>query len=186
MWRTWFSSHGLCKLPWNDITPENNKNTKEPAKVEEHVENYTWIHQGVTGIPTTPETLLAQSERVYNFQKIFALRMGRVGREHDVPPYRAMGPVTKVEYRSRQERTTNKLRELLGMDPSGLSTEEKMAHLRKYREEQYRKMQDAVYARRGWDENGIPTLEKLESARHGFARTGGSGRTGAQSVSSKA
>jgi aldehyde:ferredoxin oxidoreductase len=35
MWRTWFSLHGLCKLPWNDISPENNKQTKEPAKVEE-------------------------------------------------------------------------------------------------------------------------------------------------------
>jgi len=55
MWRTWFSLHGLCKLPWNDISPANNKETKEPAKVEEHVENYTWIHQGVTGIPTTPK-----------------------------------------------------------------------------------------------------------------------------------
>ncbi|GAB4495230.1 MAG: aldehyde ferredoxin oxidoreductase C-terminal domain-containing protein [Anaerolineales bacterium] len=162
MWRTWFSLHGLCKLPWNDISPENNKQTKEPAKVEEHVENYTWIHQGVTGIPTTTETLLAQSERVYNFQKVFALRMGRVGRQHDVPPYRAMGPVTQTEYESRLERYDKQLKELLGIDPAGLSTEEKMAHLRKYREEQYQQMQDAVYARRGWDKNGIPTPEKLK------------------------
>ncbi len=162
MWRTWFSLHGLCKLPWNDISPENNKQTKEPAKVEEHVENYTWIHQGVTGIPTTTETLLAQSERVYNFQKVFAIRMGRVGRQHDVPPYRAMGPVTKLEYESRQERYDKQLKELVGIDPSGLSTEEKMKHLRQYREEQYRKMQDAVYERRGWDENSIPTPEKLK------------------------
>jgi aldehyde:ferredoxin oxidoreductase len=86
MWRTWFSLHGLCKLPWNDISPENNKDTKEPAKVEEHVENYTWIHQGVTGIPTTTETLLAQSERVYNFQKVFSMRMGRVGTETRLRP----------------------------------------------------------------------------------------------------
>ena len=162
MWRTWFSLHGLCKLPWNDISPENNKQTKEPAKVEEHVENYTWIHQGVTGIPTTTETLLAQSERVYNFQKVFAMRMGRVGRQHDVPPYRAMGPVTKLEYESRQERYDKQLKEVVGIDPSGLSTEEKMKHIRQYREEQYRKMQDAVYERRGWDENSIPTPEKLK------------------------
>ena len=57
MWRTWFSLHGLCKLPWNDISPENNKQTKEPAKVEEHVENYTWIHQGVTGASRPTEDL---------------------------------------------------------------------------------------------------------------------------------
>jgi aldehyde:ferredoxin oxidoreductase len=163
MWRTWFSLHGLCKLPWNDISPENNKQTKEPAKVEEHVENYTWIHQGVTGIPTTTETLLAQSERVYNFQKIFAMRMGRVGRQHDYPPYRAMGPVTALEYESRQERYDKQLKELVGIDPAGLSTEEKMKALRQYREEQYEKMMDAVYERRGWDKNGIPTPEKLKA-----------------------
>ncbi len=163
MWRTWFSLHGLCKLPWNDISPENNKQTKEPAKVEEHVENYTWIHQGVTGIPTTTETLLDQSERVYNFQKVFSMRMGRVGRQHDYPPYRAMGPVTKVEYESRQERYDEQLKRLLGIDPTVLTTEEKMKRLREYREAQYEKLMDAVFERRGWDKNSIPTPEKLKA-----------------------
>ena len=163
MWRTWFSLHGLCKLPWNDISPENNKQTKEPAKVEEHVENYTWIHQGVTGIPTTTETLLAQSERVYNFQKVFSMRMGRVGRVHDYPPYRAMGPVTKVEYESRQERYDEQLTRLVGVDPTGMPTEEKMKALRAYRENQYEQLMDAVYTRRGWDKNSIPTPEKLKA-----------------------
>jgi aldehyde:ferredoxin oxidoreductase len=161
MWRTWFSLHGLCKLPWNDISPANNKETKEPAKVAEHVENYTWIHEGVTGIPTTTDTLLHQSERVYNFQKVFALRMGRVGRKHDYPPYRAMGPVTVAEYESRQDRYDEQLTRLVGIDPAGLSTEEKMKHLRKYRENQYEQLMDAVYQRRGWDGNSIPTPEKL-------------------------
>jgi aldehyde:ferredoxin oxidoreductase len=163
MWRTWFSLHGLCKLPWNDISPENNKQTREPAKVEEHVENYTWIHQGVTGIPTTVETLLAQSERVYNFQKVFAIRMGRVGRKHDYAPYRAMGPVTALEYESRQERYDKQLKDLAGIDPVNLSTGEKVKALRQYRESQYDKMMDAVYERRGWDRNSIPTAEKLEA-----------------------
>lgn len=161
MWRTWFSLHGLCKLPWNDISPENNKSTKEPAKVEEHVENYTWIHEGVTGKPTQVKDLLSQSERVYNFQKVFALRMGRVGRKHDYPPYRAMGPVTPLEYESRQERYDEQLKRLVGIDPEGLSTEEKVKRLRAYREAQYEKLVDAVYLRRGWDANGIPTVEKL-------------------------
>lgn len=161
MWRTWFSLHGLCKLPWNDISPENNKQTKEPAKVEEHVENYTWIHEGVTGKPTQVEDLLSQSERVYNFQKVFALRMGRVGRKHDYPPYRAMGPVTPLEYESRQERYDEQLKRLVGIDPTGLPTEEKVKRLRAYREAQYEKLVDAVYLRRGWDANGIPTVEKL-------------------------
>lgn len=162
MWRTWFSLHGLCKLPWNDITPANNKETAEPAKVPEHVENYTWIHEGVTGKPTTIEDLLLQSERVYNFQKIFAMRMGRVGRRHDYPPFRAMGPVTKTEYESRAERYDQQLRELVGIAPENLSTGEKMIHLRKYREAQYDLLLDAVYKRRGWDGNSIPTVEKIK------------------------
>jgi len=161
MWRTWFSLHGLCKLPWNDISPANNKQTREPAKVEEHVENYTWIHQGVTGKLTQAEDLLLQSERVYNFQKIFALRMGRIGRQHDVPPYRAMGPVTRLEYDSRQERYDEQLKKLVGIDPTNMSTDERIKELRKYREAQYEMLMDAVYQRRGWDRNSIPTVEKL-------------------------
>ena len=162
MWRTWFSLHGLCKLPWNDISPENNKETAEPAKVEEHVENYTWIHEGVTGVPTTTQTLLDQSERVYNFQKIFSIRMGRVGREHDYPPYRAMGPVTVVEYESRQDLYDEHLLKFVEVDPAGLSTDEKMKHLRDYRAAQYELLLDAVYKRRGWDGNSVPTPEKLK------------------------
>ena len=130
--------------------------------MQEHVENYTWIHQGVTGKPTTVQDLLNQSERVYNFQKVFALRMGRVGRKHDYPPYRAMGPVTVAEYESRQDRYDEQLKRLVEVDPQGLSTKEKMAHLRKYREAQYEQLMDAVYQRRGWDTNSIPTPEKLD------------------------
>ncbi len=163
MWRTWFSLHGLCKLPWNDISPANNKQTAEPAKVEEHVENYTWLYEGVTGTPISIQGLLDQSERVYNFQKVFAMRMGRVGRKHDYPPYRAMGPVTVVEYESRQERYDEQLQRNQKIDTVGLTTENKMQYLRQYRESQYELLMDAVYARRGWDTNSIPTNVKLKS-----------------------
>ncbi|MBL6960466.1 MAG: aldehyde:ferredoxin oxidoreductase [Anaerolineales bacterium] len=162
MWRTWFSLHGLCKLPWNDVTPEDNGDTTEPAKVEEHVENYTWVHEGVTGIRVSANDLLLQSERVYNFQKVFSIRMGRVGRRHDYPPYRAMGPVTVVEYESRAELYDSQLVDILGLEPENLSIEEKMAKLREYRESQYELLLDAVYKRRGWDMNSIPTVAKLK------------------------
>ncbi|MBL6965441.1 MAG: aldehyde:ferredoxin oxidoreductase [Anaerolineales bacterium] len=163
MWRTWFSVHGLCKLPWNDILPENNAKTDEPHKVPEHVENYTWLYEGLTGKKVTPDDLLAQSERVYNFQRVFNLRVGFGTREHDVVPYRAMGPVTTDEYESRQERYDGQLKEILGLDPESMSLEEKMATLREYRYAQYAKMTDTVYKRRGWNNNGIPTVEKLKA-----------------------
>lgn len=163
MWRTWFSLHGLCKLPWNDIKPINNKERDQPERIPEHVENYTWVYEGLTGKKVTIEDLITQSERVYNFQRVFNLRVGFGTREHDYPPYRAVGPVTEEEYESRQDRYDKQLEELVGVDPAGLSTEEKKNPLRKYREDQYEQLLDAVYKRRGWSENGIPTKEKLIS-----------------------
>jgi aldehyde:ferredoxin oxidoreductase len=36
-----------------------------------------------------------------------------------------------------------------------------MKELRSYRQAQYELLMDAVYERRGWDRNSIPTAEKL-------------------------
>jgi aldehyde:ferredoxin oxidoreductase len=162
VFRTWFSLHGLCKLPWNDIIPESNKTAAEPQKVPEHVENYTWIYEGVTGKKVTIEDILFESEKVYNFQRLFNRRMGYGTRQYDYPPYRMVGPVTTMEYESRVERYDKQLREEAGIDPTEMNTEEKMAAVRKYREDRYEQLVDAVYKRRGWDENGIPTLETLQ------------------------
>ncbi|MEA3459752.1 MAG: aldehyde ferredoxin oxidoreductase C-terminal domain-containing protein [Chloroflexota bacterium] len=162
MWRTWFGLCGLCKLPWNDIVPPDNAQTDEPAKVPEHVQNYVELFSGVTGREVTKEDLITMSERVYNFQRVFNLKMGFGTREHDAIPYRSMGPVTVEEYESRAERYDKQLEELVRFGPEGKTTEEKMAALRAYREEQYEKLCDAVYKRRGWTPNGIPTLETLK------------------------
>ena len=65
------------------------------------------------------------------------------------------------EYVSRQERYDDQLLRLIEVNPAGLSTEEKLKRLREYREAQYELLLDAVYKRRGWDMNSIPTVEKL-------------------------
>ncbi|NSW94447.1 MAG: aldehyde:ferredoxin oxidoreductase, partial [Bacteroidales bacterium] len=148
--------------PWNDVEPENNAETDEPAKVPEHVDNYVTIYKAVTGREFDKYRLVEDSERVYNFQRIFNLRRGFGTREHDRQPYRAAGPVTKDEYESRAERYDRQLKEIVGVDPSGKSTDEKMQLLRKYREEQYEKLVDAVYERRGWNKNGVPKIEFLK------------------------
>ncbi|MFO7792570.1 MAG: aldehyde ferredoxin oxidoreductase C-terminal domain-containing protein [Candidatus Saliniplasma sp.] len=162
MWRTWFGLNGLCKLPWNDIQPEDNPETEEPAKVMKHVKWYSDFFSSVTGRESGPEDLIRHSETVYNFQRLFSYRMGYGTREFDQIPYRSVGPVTVDEYESRQERYDTKLKEELDVDPTGKSTKEKLDILRDYREEQYEKLIDAVYKRRGWNENGIPTEEKLK------------------------
>jgi len=162
MFRTWFGLVGLCKLPWNDVEPANNAETDEPAKVPEHVDNYVTIFKSVTGRDFDKEEMIRMSERVYNFQRIFGIRRGMGTRAFDAQPYRAAGPVTREEYESRQERYDKQMKENIGIDPEGKSTEEKMAITRKYREEQYEKLLDAVYLRRGWNSNGIPKIEHLK------------------------
>jgi len=162
LFRTWFSIAGLCKLPWNDIMPADNHLTDEPAKVPEHVDNYIALFKAVTGKDFSKKEMLRQSERVYNLQKVFCLRMGKGLREYDYPPYRAVGPVTVEEYESRRERYDKQLKEKVGVDPEGMSVEDKMKALRKYREDQYQTLLDVVYKRRGWTKNAIPTVEKLE------------------------
>ncbi|MEI6047312.1 MAG: aldehyde ferredoxin oxidoreductase C-terminal domain-containing protein [Bacteroidota bacterium] len=162
MFRTWFGLVGLCKLPWNDVEPESNALSDEPAKVPEHVDNYIAIYKAVTGREFDKKRLVEDSERVYNFQRVFNLRRGYGTRLHDRQPYRAAGPVTKEEYESRVERYDKQLKEKIGFDPSGKTTEEKMRVLRKYREEQFERLMDAVYKRRGWNSNGVPTIEFLK------------------------
>ncbi|MGQ9582922.1 MAG: aldehyde ferredoxin oxidoreductase family protein [Thermoplasmatota archaeon] len=161
MWRTWFGLCGLCKLPWNDIVPPENKQTPEPAKVMQHVEWYAEFFTATTGRKVSPPDLIKMSERVYNFQRVFNLRMGFGTRESDRIPYRAMGPVTEEEYESRRDRYDAQLKEKGIMSPEGRSTREKLEALRRYREEQYERLIDAVYERRGWTRSGVPRVEKL-------------------------
>ncbi|NHJ21758.1 MAG: aldehyde:ferredoxin oxidoreductase [Candidatus Lokiarchaeota archaeon] len=171
LWRTWFGLCGLCKLPWNDIQPESqadypitDPNTGElvRAKIPDHVKWYTEYFSAVTGRESTTEDLILMSERVYNFQRIFNIRLGKGLREHDSNlPYRAVGPVTPLEYESRVERYDEQLK-AMNIDVSDKSTEEKIKILRKHREEQYEKLQDAVYLERGWKKNGCPSIATVK------------------------
>jgi aldehyde:ferredoxin oxidoreductase len=163
MFRTWFGLMGLCKLPWNDVEPEGNEKEQEPEKVPEHVDNYVTLFNAVTGKNIDKVELVRQSERVYNFQRIFNIRRGQGKREQDAQPYRAAGPVTEEEYKSREKRYDDQLREIFKIDPKEKSTKEKMKLLRKYREDRYEKLLDSVYERRGWTKNGIPKIQHLKN-----------------------
>ncbi|MFA6621308.1 MAG: aldehyde ferredoxin oxidoreductase C-terminal domain-containing protein [Candidatus Caldatribacteriota bacterium] len=171
LFRTWFSLVGLCKLPWNDIEPADNKKKYSginAAKIPEHVENYCWIFEGVTGKKITAEDLIAQSEAVHNFQRLFNLKMGFGTRKYDEIPYRAVGPVTKKEYESRAELYDKQLEEKAGFFVKGKTIEEKIKVLRDFREKQYELLCDAVYKRKGWDKNGVPTLDNIKRLKIDF------------------
>jgi aldehyde:ferredoxin oxidoreductase len=166
MWRTWFGLNGLCKLPWNDIEPADNAQTKEPPKVPEHVQNYVDIQNAVTGWHVTKEDIILQSERCYNWQRAMNVWMGRGQRKDDWIPYRSMGPVTEMEYTSRKDRYDTQLIDKLGLtkqDLDKLQVPQRMRLLYDYRQNQYQKLADAVYHRRGWTPNGVPTPQKMKT-----------------------
>jgi aldehyde:ferredoxin oxidoreductase len=82
-----------------------------------------------------------------------------------------MGPVTELEYRSRNNARWNfrydkQLVEKLKLDEQkvkAMHVKEKLDILKEYRRDQYQKLADAVYCRRGWTQNGIPTPQKMKS-----------------------
>jgi len=164
LWRTWFGLNGLCKLIWNDVVPADNKKypPQVAAKVPGHVEDFFKFVEGMTGVPMDEKRMLEQSGRVHNFQRILNLYFGYGLREWDMPPYRAVGPVTKEEYESRAERYDNQMKNIIGVDPEGKTTEEKMKIVRDYRMMMYNKVVDAAYDRRGWNRNGIPKISRLK------------------------
>ncbi|MEG1575811.1 MAG: aldehyde ferredoxin oxidoreductase C-terminal domain-containing protein, partial [Clostridium sp.] len=111
------------------------------------------------------DDMIHMSERVYNFQRIFNIRLGKGLRKNDAIPYRAQGPVTAEEYLSRQERYDKQLVEQIGFkaeEVEKMSLEEKMKATRKHRESEYEKLIDAVYPKRGWTLNGVPTIQHLK------------------------
>ena len=64
----------------------------------------------------------------------------------------------------RQEKyrdAIEKFQETIKINPKSNSTELKIKLLREFREKEYEKLKDAVYKRRGWTSNGIPTLDKI-------------------------
>jgi len=165
MFRTWFGLCGLCKLPWNDIVPADNALTDDPKMVPEHVQNYLDLFYGVTGKKIDIDEMIRQSERVYNFQRIFNIRMGKGLRANDAIPYRSAGPVFEDEYLWREDRYDAQLVELAGYTEEqvkAMSLKERMAATRKFREDRYQTLIDAVYPKRGWTLGGVPTIEHLQ------------------------
>lgn len=95
----------------------------------------------------------------------YLLRKGFGTRKDDMPPYRAMGPATVKEYESRHERYDDELRQEVGIDPQGMTSQEKVVALRQHRQERYERLVETVYRRRGWTANGVPPGPGLSGSR---------------------
>ena len=134
------------------------------------MQNYVELQKAVTGWDVTKEDLILQSERAYNWQRAMNVWMGRGTRKDDWIPYRSMGPLTELEYESRQERYDRQLVEKLGYTKEqveAMSIPERIKVLYDYRRNEYEKLADAVYYRRGWTPNGIPTPQKMRALGFG-------------------
>ena len=91
--------------------------------------------------------------------------LGRGRRKDDWIPYRSMGPLTQMEYISRKDRYDKYLNEKIGMNEEEIEKidiDEKIKIIYNFRRDQYEKLTDAVYYRRGWTPNGVPTPDKMK------------------------
>lgn len=162
LFRTWFSLNGTCKMPWADIVPKDNYLKPKAARVPEHVENLVKLYSAVTGNEIDEEEMIRQSERVHNLQRALNVKMGIWGREKDTPPYRAMGPVTEEEYLHRKEYYDEMIRSQIKKIPDTMKIQEKLSVIREYKEDNYRTLQQMIYQKRGWNEEGVPKPETLK------------------------
>ena len=105
--------------------------------------------------------MILQSEKVYNFERIFNLRMGKGTSEFHHAPDRGLGPVWEDEWIARPEYFDEKLKEF-GETIEGKSVKEKIDLLQKHRRSQWEELKMAVYKRRGWNKNGIPTMATVK------------------------
>jgi aldehyde:ferredoxin oxidoreductase len=162
--------NGLCKLPWNDVEPADNSQDREPAKGRSTCRTTATWSTGITGRKITKEQIIEESKSVYTFQRVFDLaRMGaRACACTTCHPYRSVGPVTKEEYESRPSELRQAAQGPDGRGPGGEDRRGEDGLHRKWREDRYQKLCDAVYKRRGWTPNGVPTLETLQKYRGDF------------------
>lgn len=99
------------------------------------IENFTRGLEYAVGLEFSPTEYLKVGERIWNLTRLFNIREAGISRKDDTLPPRVF-------------------EEALPMPPDG---EEKVRLPR----EEFEKMLDEYYALRGWDENGVPTKEKL-------------------------
>ncbi|MFC1901081.1 aldehyde ferredoxin oxidoreductase family protein [Chloroflexota bacterium] len=159
--RSWFNATGLCKLPWIDVRNPLAADTAEPSKNIPTLDYYVDYFNGTTGSSHTLEDILTDSERLYLLQKMINLRQGKGTRESDRIPLRAMGPVYIDEYESRAEHYEELLKEQLGEDNVPATVEERHKLIVEKRIEDYEKLCDIVYEKKGFTNDGIPKRETV-------------------------
>jgi len=93
---------------------------------------YAGFFEAATGLPTTLEDLMERSKHVYDVTRMINVHLG-TSRKDDYPPPRAFETPVATGPQAGKVLTR----------------------------EEYDKLLDIYYAKRGWDENGVPPRERL-------------------------
>jgi aldehyde:ferredoxin oxidoreductase len=117
---------------------------------------------GTTGSHKTLQDILDDSERLQVLQKLINLRQGKGTRASDQIPLRAMAPAFHNEYLSRSEYYDGWIKEKTGSDKLPGTAEGRHSLLLVKRMEDYQKLCDIVYEKKGYTSAGIPKRETVE------------------------
>jgi len=159
---------GVCKLPWVDVF------NPESAKVENpdmHInpatqEIYAEFYNGVLGTNLTWQEIFEQTDRDINLQRVMNVMVyGSETGSMDWIPDRAIGATDDLLYENEQEINDQQLEKILARTPEELNrmtTAEKRESLMNFRKGELRELIAIYYRKRGWNEQGIPTVGTLK------------------------
>jgi hypothetical protein len=114
-----------------------------------------------------PWGIFARTDRDINLQRVMnCLVFGPETGLRDWIPDRAIGPTDDALYEAEQAYSDGDLERLTGKTPEeiqAMTTTEKRETLLALRKEELRKLIRIYYDQRGWSEQGVPTVETLQS-----------------------
>jgi len=159
---------GLCKLPWVDVfNPESALKLGTDVHINPaSQEIYADFYNAMLGTDLTWQEIFAQTDRDINLQRVMnVLRFGRETAQKDWIPERAIGPTEDAHYEAEAEFNDAQLAGVLAKplaEVQAMPTAEKRKILMEARVKDLRKLVRVYYEERGWNENGVPTVETLK------------------------
>jgi aldehyde:ferredoxin oxidoreductase len=159
---------GLCKLPWVDVF---NPASALVQGTDVHInpasqEIYADFYNAMLGTELTWQEIFAQTDRDINLQRVMnVMRFGKQTAEKDWIPERAIGPTEDAFYDAEAEFNDAQLAGVLAKplaEVQSMPTAGKRKLLMDVRTADLRKLVKVYYEERGWNANGIPTVETLQ------------------------
>jgi aldehyde:ferredoxin oxidoreductase len=159
---------GLCKLPWVDVVnPESLKAENFYMHINSaSQELYADFFNGMIGTEMTWEEIFEQTDRDINLQRVMnVMKFGRDAVNYDWVPDRAIGPTDDQLYLLEGEYNDAEVAKILSKQVDELLSipvAERRELLMSHRKQELRRLIHTYYQKRGWSEQGIPTVETLK------------------------